>query len=243
MLRILTYIHDMDLLRDLMELTRNEPWIHMMALSALPRRSDFIRPLPVDVLLLDCTYDTEATLTFLSTMHAEEKLPFRIVYMVEQRMTQTIKTIMAQDREAIFVYAPFSVGKIMMELMKSSVRNQGGIHTNDEGIVSQLIQDMGIPVHLNGFRYIKTAAICLLHGEDQKLLMHQLYKEIARIHMTTSSRVEKAIRDAIDYAYRYEPDKIQIQHRKPTNSQLIHLIYERMLLQQQETREERKVDV
>ncbi len=242
MLRIMAYIHDMDLLRDLMELTRNETWIHMMALSTLPSGSDFIRPLSIDVLLLDCTKDQEAAIAFAATIRAERRMPIRIVYMLENRMTNTVQKIIAQDAKATIMYAPFSVSKMMMELMKNGVQKQGSLlYLNDEGTVSQLIQDMGIPVHLNGFRYIKTAVIFLLQRNDQKLLMHQLYKEIARIHMTTSSRVEKAIRDAIDYAYRFVPEQIQIQHRKPTNSQLIHLVYERMLQKQQETHEERKV--
>lgn len=242
MVRILTYIHDMELLRDLMELTRNETWIHLMALSEFPNSIDIFTPLAVDVLLLDCTQNHEAAAAFIAALYVEQKPPFQMMYMVDQRKQQPLTAIMAHDPDAVLLYEPFSVGKIMIELMKNSARQQSGVY-NDEGMISQLIQDMGIPVHLNGFRYLKTGTLCLLHDADQTLLMHQVYKQIARIHMTTSSRVEKAIRDAIDYAYRKTPEKIEIQQHKPTNSQLVHLLYERMLQQQQSVRKERKAKV
>lgn len=94
-----------------MELTRNETWIHMMALSTLPSGSDFIRPLSIDVLLLDCTKDQEAAIAFAATIRAERRMPIRIVYMLENRMTNTVQKIIAQDAKATIMYAPFSVSK------------------------------------------------------------------------------------------------------------------------------------
>lgn len=243
MMRILAYIHDIDLLKDLMELTHNEAWIQTTALSALPRNTEWIRALQIDVLLLDCTQDQETALAFARMIRSDEQLSLRIVYMIEQHPMKPITASAAQSDD-VFLYAPFSIGKMMMKLVKNEVHSHSGMsYFNDEAMVSQLIQNMGIPVHLNGFRYIKTAVIYLLHENHQGLLMHQLYKEIARIHTTTASRVEKAIRDAIDYAYRIDPTHIQIQQRKPTNSQLIHLTYERMRQKQREAQEKRKAEV
>lgn len=243
MMKVLTYLHDMDLLRDLMELMRSEAWMQTVTISVLPRDSEWIKALQIDVLLLDCTQDPGAAFAFAKMLRNDE-LSLCIMYMVNQSKMTSLQVMKAIDPNGVFLCAPFSVDKIMRELMKSRIQSRGYLSPRyDESTASQLIQDMGIPVHLNGFRYIKSAVKFLLHRNDQKLLMHQLYKEVARIHMTTSSRVEKAIRDAIDYAYRYDPQHIQIQNRKPTNSQLIHLIYERMLQKQREANEERKVAV
>ena len=68
--------------------------------------------------------------------------------------------------------------------------------------VQVLLHDLGIPCNLNGYHYL-TTAICLVF-EDERMrqgVTKNLYPEIARIHGTTLSRAERAMRHAIDLAY------------------------------------------
>lgn len=68
--------------------------------------------------------------------------------------------------------------------------------------VSQLMIDMGIPVHLRGYHYMRTAAMMAV--EDMKVVgsvTKLLYPEIARRYNTTNGKVERAIRNAIEISW------------------------------------------
>ena len=68
--------------------------------------------------------------------------------------------------------------------------------------VSKLMIDMGIPVHLRGYLYVRTAV--LMAVEDMKVVgsvTKLLYPEIARRYNTTDGKVERAIRNAIEISW------------------------------------------
>lgn len=68
--------------------------------------------------------------------------------------------------------------------------------------VSKLMIDMGIPVHLRGYHYVRTAV--LMAVEDMKVVgsvTKLLYPEIARRYNTTDGKVERAIRNAIEISW------------------------------------------
>ncbi|MGN0376675.1 MAG: sporulation initiation factor Spo0A C-terminal domain-containing protein [Suilimivivens sp.] len=71
-----------------------------------------------------------------------------------------------------------------------------------EQAVSQLMIDMGIPVHLRGYHYMRTAVMMAV--EDMKVVgsvTKLLYPEIARRYNTTNGKVERAIRNAIEISW------------------------------------------
>ena len=68
-----------------------------------------------------------------------------------------------------------------------------------EQLISELMLDMGVPAHLKGYRYIRTAV--LMAEEDMKVVgsvTKLLYPEIAKQYNTTDGKVERAIRNAIE---------------------------------------------
>jgi len=231
MVKILAYIQDFDLLSALMKYLHENPHVKLLALSSLPQDPSIAELLNIDVCLLDCTANAMASLRFASALNVGEARRVKMVYMFQNVDHQVMDHIALTHPEASFLYAPFTVFKMMNELLKkdelSTPKNK--MRIDYETMASKEILGMGIPAHLNGFHYIRTAAILLMRYEKAIVSMKQLYKETARIHTTTATRVEKAIRDAIDYAYRMKTDAILLHGRKPTNSQLIHLISERML--------------
>ena len=71
-----------------------------------------------------------------------------------------------------------------------------------EQIISEMMLDMGIPVHLKGYHYMRTAV--LLSVEDMKVVgsvTKLLYPEIAKRYNTTDGKVERAIRNAIEISW------------------------------------------
>lgn len=105
-------------------------------------------------------------------------------------------------------------------------------------LVTSILQKMGIPSNIKGFRYLRDA-ILMVHYQPEYLsaVTKELYPEIAKKYSTTSSRVERAIRHAIQVAWNKGnigfieklfgsvPGKSK---RRPTNSELIAFMADRI---------------
>ena len=110
-----------------------------------------------------------------------------------------------------------------------------------EVLVTEFIHEVGVPAHIKGYQYLRDAIMMTV--EDQEMLgaiTKVLYPEIAKKHKTTSSRVERAIRHAIEVAWsrgRIETIEemfgytINTGKGKPTNSEFIALIADKIRLQ------------
>lgn len=110
-----------------------------------------------------------------------------------------------------------------------------------EVIVTEFIHEVGVPAHIKGYQYLRDAIIMTVN-DSQMLgaITKILYPEIAKKHKTTSSRVERAIRHAIEVAWsrgRLETIEemfgytINSGKGKPTNSEFIALISDKIRLQ------------
>jgi two-component system response regulator (stage 0 sporulation protein A) len=111
---------------------------------------------------------------------------------------------------------------------------------NLETDVTQMLHEIGIPAHIKGYQYLRDAIIMTV--DDQEMLgaiTKILYPEIAKKHKTTSSRVERAIRHAIEVAWnRGKLETIEEMFGytintgkgKPTNSEFIALISDKIRL-------------
>lgn len=110
-----------------------------------------------------------------------------------------------------------------------------------EGLVTECIHELGVPAHIKGYQYIRTAIMMVV--ENMELLNYitkQLYPTIAKKYKTTSSRVERAIRHSIEVAWsRGRPEvmnnifgyTIDTGKGKPTNSEFIAMVADKIRLQ------------
>ena len=106
--------------------------------------------------------------------------------------------------------------------------------------VTTLLHDMGVPAHVKGYQYLREAILMIL--EEQGLLnsiTKDLYPRIAQKYETTPSRVERAIRHAIELAWgrgnidlmtEYFGYTINLEKGKPTNSEFIAMVSDRIRL-------------
>lgn len=107
--------------------------------------------------------------------------------------------------------------------------------------ITSIIHEVGVPAHIKGYQYLRDAIIMCIHDMDMlNSITKILYPEIAKKHQTTSSRVERAIRHAIEVAWsRGNLDTmeelfgytIHTNKGKPTNSEFIALIADKIRLQ------------
>ena len=109
-----------------------------------------------------------------------------------------------------------------------------------EVVISDIMRQIGVPAHIKGYQYLRQAIMLAIHDPE---LMHAvtkiLYPTVAKTNNTTASRVERAIRHAIEVAWdRGDIDvlssffgyTIQNSRGKPTNSEFIALISDNLRL-------------
>lgn len=112
---------------------------------------------------------------------------------------------------------------------------------NLESDVTNIIHEIGVPAHIKGYQYLRDAIMMSVNdGEMLNSITKLLYPSIAKQHKTTPSRVERAIRHAIEVAWsRGKMDTIDELFGytvsngkgKPTNSEFVALIADKIRLE------------
>ena len=110
-----------------------------------------------------------------------------------------------------------------------------------ESLVTGVIHEIGVPAHIKGYQYLREAIIIAVEDMDViNAITKVLYPQVAKTFQTTPSRVERAIRHAIEVAWdRGDLDTLQRffgytvsnTKGKPTNSEFIALIADKLQLQ------------
>ena len=106
--------------------------------------------------------------------------------------------------------------------------------------VTKVIHQIGVPAHIKGYQYLRTAILMTISDNDIiNSVTKMLYPSVAKKYSTTTSRVERAIRHAIEVAWdrgdvdtlnSYFGYTIQNNRGKPTNSEFIAMIADNMRL-------------
>ncbi len=110
--------------------------------------------------------------------------------------------------------------------------------------VTDMMLDMGVPVHLNGFRYLrKSILMCMNDMELISSVTKLLYPEIAKKFRTTDQKVERAIRNAIEVSWERGNEEtfeelfgysVSTGKQRPTNSEYIAGIADVIMLEYRE---------
>jgi len=113
-----------------------------------------------------------------------------------------------------------------------------------ESTVTSIIHEIGVPAHIKGYQYLRESILIAVKDmEVINAVTKILYPEVAKRFGTTASRVERAIRHAIEVAWdrgdletlqKYFGYTVSNAKGKPTNSEFIAMIADRLQLQQKE---------
>ncbi len=121
------------------------------------------------------------------------------------------------------------------------IQGKEKIEDNLEALVTNIIHEIGVPAHIKGYQYLREAIMMVVDNIDMiNQITKQLYPEIAQKYKTTPSRVERAIRHAIEVAW--GRGKIEAMEKifgytvnaskgKPTNSEFIAMIADKLRLE------------
>ena len=118
------------------------------------------------------------------------------------------------------------------------------IETNEKAStelkISDALHNLGVPSHISGYGYIRDGVLMILNNDKKVgLVAKKIYPELANKYETTPSRVERAIRHAIEISWdRGDVDlmnnffghSVQYDKGKPTNSEYLNTIADRIRL-------------
>lgn len=204
-----------------------------------------IRNYEPDIVLCDMVMTGTDAVGVISQINSEQiRKPFFIVSSFYKNAFME-KEIMS-FYNAYFMLKPFDaesflgvVGRISSTSVDSlAVPNDSS--SQIEIVVTDVLHQMGIPAHIKGYHYLREAIILSLADEEMlESITKLLYPTIAERFDTTASRVERAIRHAIETAWdRGDIDvlngmfgyTVSVGKGKPTNSEFIALITDNLRL-------------
>ena len=124
-----------------------------------------------------------------------------------------------------------------IEIPKKKKKNEDNL----EALVTNVIHEVGVPAHIKGYQYLREAIIMVVNDiEVINQITKSLYPQIAKRFKTTPSRVERAIRHAIEVAWgRGQQEAVEsifgytisASKGKPTNSEFIAMIADKLRLE------------
>lgn len=204
---------------------------------------DAIRNDQPDVVVMDAILPNIDALEILEQAKKLEHKPVFIITSAYEN--EFIERQVMEGGASYFMLKPFEIsvlGNRILSLMNSGVST--GARSQEENlelVVTDMIHQLGVPAHIKGYHYLRTAILSSIHEPSLlESVTKQLYPTVAKQYSTTSSRVERAIRHAIEIAWdRGDLDTINSFFGytvnnckgKPTNSEFIALLTDKLRLQ------------
>ena len=148
-----------------------------------------------------------------------------------------------------YMMKPCSLTTVTERIRQMANSGAEGQRTEDqdrnlESTVTSIIHEIGVPAHIKGYQYLRESILIAVKDmEVINAVTKILYPEVAKRFGTTASRVERAIRHAIEVAWdrgdletlqKYFGYTVSNAKGKPTNSEFIAMIADRLQLQQKE---------
>ena len=200
-----------------------------------------------DILVLDLMLAKKDGLSLLKGMAAWERRP--AVVATSGFMTDFVASAAASLGVAYLMLKPCDTQALVDRLEELSIDSARPIlprrpapGQSIEALVTGIIHEIGVPAHIKGYQYLREAIIIAVNDMDViNAITKVLYPQVAKTFQTTPSRVERAIRHAIEVAWdRGDLDTLQRifgytvsnTKGKPTNSEFIAMIADRIRLQQ-----------
>lgn len=159
--------------------------------------------------------------------------PFDIEVLV-QRINE-IKYYQPPQGKTVFINKEIKAPYI--EISNDDKRKEGSL----EALVTNVIHEVGVPAHIKGYQYLREAIMMVINDTEMiNQITKMLYPEIAKKYHTTPSRVERAIRHAIEVAWgRGQTETVEsifgytisAAKGKPTNSEFIAMIADKLRLE------------
>ena len=234
MARVYVCLDDIVLLKQVMDMSMEEQDLKIVGITtSIPQSATELIQQDADIFIMRYAIDQQKAKYLLEEIALSEALVNLQIVMMFDEMDSDVFQLMAQYDLHTFLAKPYNPHELM-EAIHSKNRYHKLVENGNwtsESVAGRILEELGLPAHLKGYNYLRTAAILFSQQEDPlQLKMGTLYAMVAKVHATTQIRVEKCMRTAIAYAYRHCPELICVYNTKPTCSQIIHYVSEHLKL-------------
>lgn len=196
----------------------------------------------IDVLIMDTVLTHMDGLELLATLSAQDGHK-PVILVLSNFLRGTLVNQAAELGADFFLLKPCHSSAVVERVRQlRGSKPQRRSSQNLETQVTAIIHEIGVPAHIKGYQYLREAILIAVDNMDViNAVTKVLYPEVAKRYGTTASRVERAIRHAIEVAWdrgdietlqKYFGYTVSNSKGKPTNSEFIAMIADRLQLQQ-----------
>ena len=197
-----------------------------------------------DLLVMDVMLAGLDGISVLRQLQKKDDLPMTILTsgFVSDRMLAEASEL----RAAYFLPKPFETETLLDKMRGLFLQAPKEAAPTLKTMVTSVIHEIGVPAHIKGYQYLREAIMITVRDMDViNAVTKILYPEVAKRYATTPSRVERAIRHAIEVAWdrgdletlqKYFGYTVSNAKGKPTNSEFIAMIADRLTLEQKNGR-------
>lgn len=203
-----------------------------------------------DVLIADVFMPNIDILGVLENLKSTEQKQRPLVMAMSSFGNPRLEKEILEAGATYYFLKPFDINMMAERIIKLSdwknektpiiMNNNCITDTELELMVTDIIHQIGVPAHIKGYHYLREAImLSIKNTEIINSVTKLLYPTVAKTFSTTPSRVERAIRHAIEVAWDrgdidvlngYFGYTIQIERGKPTNSEFIAMISDKLRL-------------
>lgn len=199
-----------------------------------------------DVVITDLTFeDSDAIVLMKEIRSAVKDQPAFIV--LSDVYNSFIERQVIENGAAYYLAKPYDTDELE-KIVRGVAHKKISKQCSDiELVVTDVIRSLGVPAHIKGYHYLRCAILNSIKDHTlMECVTKQLYPFVAQQYNTTSSRVERAIRHAIEIAWdrgnskeisNYFGYRSDYYRCRPTNSEFIALITDKLRLQLKNTDE------
>ena len=193
-----------------------------------------------DILVLDYLLPGLDGLAILKQMKKEDRPQ---ILMTSTFVNQSTAAEAGMLGAAMFLCKPYNETAMIDHLLHLAEKAEESSQDHAPGLeelVTSIIHEVGVPAHIKGYQYVREAIMLTVEDMDViNSVTKVLYPEVARKYHTTPSRVERAIRHAIEVAWdrgdletlqKFFGYTVSNTKGKPTNSEFIAMISDRIRL-------------
>ena len=208
------------------------------------RAIELLREVQPEILVVDTMLPKADGIAVLKAASALEHKPMLLV--LADFMTEFVSSLLVSMGVQYVLLKPCTARSVLERLdeMRSTLTKSPLVRNREANVVAMvtsMIHEIGVPAHIKGYQYLREAILIAVNDmEVINAITKVLYPQVAKTFATTPSRVERAIRHAIEVAWdRGDLDTLQRffgytvsnTKGKPTNSEFIALIADKLQLQ------------
>lgn len=198
-----------------------------------------------DIILLDLIMPNKDGIAVLDHIH-NKRIDKKVIILTSYNTQDMIRKV-SELGVSYYLLKPFELVDLEKRIIEVSEGVKFGgkeldvYHNNLQISITKILHELGVPSHIKGYQYIKES-ITLVYEKPDIVggITKELYPEVAKRYNTTVSRVERAIRHAIEISWNRGNwqlmedifgHSVDIDKAKPTNSEFIVTVADKLRLE------------